>query len=125
MAGFLSDAWFAELDAAALAARIPDDLRVTIQQVVTDDAGEVAFSIALGDGEVRVRRGRAATADVTFTQDRATAAAIAEGQLSAQAAFLDGRLRLGGDITALLDRAGALAAVDDLFSTVRADTSWG
>lgn len=124
MAEFLSDAWFAELEAAAGAARVADDLAVTIQQVVTDGDDEVAFSIALADGVARVRRGHDPGAHVTFRQDRTTAAAIARGELSAQVAFLDGRLRLGGDITALLDRSGAVAAVDDLFRTVRASTTW-
>ncbi|MGK2946946.1 MAG: SCP2 sterol-binding domain-containing protein [Acidimicrobiales bacterium] len=124
MAEFLSDAWFAELEEAAGAARIADDLEVTIQQVITDGDHELAFSIALGDGVAQVRRGRDVGAQVTFTQDRAPAVAISQGTLSAQVAFLDGRLRLGGDITALLDRAGAVGAVDDLFGAVRADTTW-
>jgi hypothetical protein len=61
---------------------------------------------------------------VTFTQDRTTAAAIATGRLSAQAAFIDGRLRVGGDLSALLDRAAELAALDDLFASARAATTW-
>lgn len=124
MAGFLTDAWLDDLEAAARAAPVPDDLELTIQQVIVDGDGEIAFSIVLGSGGARVRRGRDAEAHVTFTQDRATATAIARGDLSAQVAFLDGRLRLGGDIAALLDRAGAVAAVHDLFGVVRADTTW-
>ena len=63
-------------------------------------------------------------ADLTFTQDRATAAAIARGELSAQAAFLAGRIRVGGEPTAALGSARELTAVGDLFEAVRARTTW-
>jgi hypothetical protein len=33
---------------------------------------------------------------------------------------MEGRLRLGGDLRAVIDRAGDLAAMDDLFASVRA-----
>jgi hypothetical protein len=39
------------------------------------------------------------------------AADIHAGRLSAQRAFLDGDLRIGGDIDALLERRGEMAAV--------------
>jgi putative sterol carrier protein len=69
---------------------------------------------------VRVERGRASHPDLVFTQDRATAEAIHRGELSAQAAFMQGRLRLGGDLRAVVDRAGELTAVHDVFASVRA-----
>ena len=61
---------------------------------------------------------------MSFTQDRATAVAIAQGSLSAQVAFMDGRLRLGGDLRSVLARAGDLAALDDAFAATRASTEW-
>ena len=69
-----------------------------------------------------VRAGRADDADVTFTQDRATARAIADGELAAQTAFMAGRLRTGGDLTRLLAHREALADLDDVFADVRART---
>lgn len=120
MAGFLTDDWFADLEQAAGAVALPDDLALVVQQVITDASGEVAYSLELADGSLRVRRGRAAAPDVTFTQDRATATAIHEGELSAQAAFLDGRLRLSGGVGALLTAAPALAALDDVLARCRA-----
>jgi putative sterol carrier protein len=62
--------------------------------------------------------------DVTFTQDRATAAAIASGELSAQSAFMAGRLRMGGDLRAVLDRSQDLTALDDVFASARPTTDW-
>jgi len=120
MAGLLSKGWIAELDAAARATSVPDDLRLVIQQVVTAaDGTEVAYAIRLHDGRAEVRPGRAVDADVTFTQDRDTAAAIAAGEISAQAAFMAGDLRVGGDLRGVLDRARLVAGLEDLFAPVR------
>ena len=96
-----------------------------LQQVVTGDPeGEAAWSITLGAGTIVVARGRADAPTVTFTQDVETAAAVNRGELSAQAAFMTGRLRVGGDVQVLLDRQPALAEVDDIFAPVRADTTY-
>ena len=125
MAEFLSDAWLASLEDAASEVRVPADLRLVIQQVVLQDRGhERAFTVRIADGTVSVEAGRAEEPDVSFTQDRATAAAIARGELSAQAAFMAGRLRIGGDLREVMDRARELAALDDLFAKARATTTW-
>jgi len=121
MADFLTDAWFEALDAAARASSVPADLRLAVQQVVVDgDDVERAYVVAIADGGIRVRPGRVDAPDITFTQDRRTAEAIHRGELSAQTAFIEGRLRLGGDLRAVIDRAAVLAAIDDVFSAARA-----
>ena len=125
MAQFLSDAWLADLEAAARVAAPPPDLRLVVQEVVLHDRGdETAYVIRIEGGRVAVERGRATDADVTFTQDRATAAAIAAGELSAQSAFMAGRLRMGGDLRGVLGRAQDLSALDDVFAQARATTDW-
>lgn len=125
MAKFLSDAWVASLSAAASGERVPPDLRLVIQQVVLgDQSDERAFAIRIADGVVSVEPGRADDADLSFTQDLATATAIAQGELSAQAAFLAGRLRVGGDLREVMVRARELEAIEDLFATARATTTW-
>jgi putative sterol carrier protein len=125
VAEFLSDAWVAELGVAAAEARVPRDLHLVVQEVVLHDRGhETTFAIRIADGAVAVEPGRAADADVSFTQDRATAAAIAQGELSAQSAFMAGRLRVGGDLRDVLDRSRELTTVADLFAAARAATTW-
>jgi hypothetical protein len=125
VAEFLSDDWIEGLDAAARRATVPEDVRLVVQQVVRDGAGpEVAYAIRIEDGTARVERGLAADADVSFTQDRATAVAIARGELSAQVAFLAGRLRVGGDIRQVIDRGRDLALLDELLAPARAATTW-
>lgn len=90
-----SPEWIAALDAAARSLPGVGDPFV-IQQVVTYPDGEVAWHVDLGDGGVRVHPGRGDDPDVTFTQDRGTAAAIAEGRLSAAEALTSGRLVVRG-----------------------------
>ncbi|MGQ0433058.1 MAG: SCP2 sterol-binding domain-containing protein [Microthrixaceae bacterium] len=125
MAEFLSDAWLEDLARAAATAALPPDLHLVIQQVVEQDSGTAcAYAIRIAAGVLTVEPGRADDADVSFTQDRSTAAAIARGELSAQAAFMAGRLRVGGDLRLVLDRARELGSIDDLFAQARESTSW-
>ena len=122
MAGFLTDEWLDELDGVARRAAVDPELQLRVQQVVPDgpEGREVAYVVEVAGGGVSIQRGRRDDADITFTQDLATARAIHRGELSAQAAFMEGRLRLGGDLRAVIDRAGALAAIDDVFAGARA-----
>lgn len=126
MPPFLSDAWLAALDAAAKA---DDELRaaaaeadLVVQQVVTGagaDGGEVAYVLVLTADEVAVRAGRVEEPTVTFTQALPTAVAIASGERSAQQAFIDGDLRVGGDVGALAARHRALTRLGDVFAAAR------
>jgi hypothetical protein len=122
---FLSDEWLEALDAAATSSPSSGtgDDRLVVQQVVTDDErGDRAYYIEVRDGGVRVRRGLAAKPTLRFTTDRPTATAIARGDESAQAAFIQGRLRVGGDTRALTVHADVLARLDELFAPVRSTT---
>lgn len=122
MAGFLTDRWFDALETTARQARVDKSTRLLVQQIVTDglDGSGVEYFVKVAEGSITVQRGRAEAPDITFTQDRATATAIHRGELSAQTAFIEGRLRLGGDLRAVIDRAAALSAIDDVFAAARA-----
>lgn len=124
---YLSDEWIEALDAAArdhvglrAAARGAD---LVLQQTITD-ADRTTYRIELRDGDVRVRSGSVDAPTVSLSTDRSTAAAIARGEASAQVAFMNGNLRLGGNITALLDHHELLAGLDDVFADVRDRTDW-
>src|SRR5690606_23820471 len=87
------------------------------------DAGErpdVRYAIVLDHGDNRVVAGPVDDPDVTFRTDRATAGAIAAHAESAQTAFMAGRLRLGGDVRALLANQDLLAGIDDCTASLRA-----
>jgi putative sterol carrier protein len=118
-----SEAWIAGLDAAA---RADDGLRqasagrrVVIGQEVRDGDETHRWHVVLDDGEVAVRPGPAEAPDVTFSQDADTARAVATGELAARTAFVMGRIRLGGDVSVLLDLGPALAGLGDVFGAVR------
>jgi predicted lipid carrier protein YhbT len=118
-----SEAWIAALD---MAARADEGLReasrgrhVVISQEVRDGDVVHRWHVALDDGDVAVRAGAATAADVTFSQDADTARAVAAGELAARTAFVMGRIRMGGDVSVLLDLAPALVGLGDVFGAVR------
>jgi putative sterol carrier protein len=125
MVRFLTPEWIAALDAAAREAAVPAGVRLTIQQIVTDDGhDDVRYHLVLDDGRLRVHPGEAQAADVTLVQDREVAAAFSRGELNAQQALEAGRLKLRGDIGHLAREGKALTAVEDVFAAVRAATSY-
>ena len=121
MAELLTDEWIAALAEAAASAAIDPQVRLVVQQVVTEpDGTSLEYAVRLADGRASVVSGRVDDADITFTQDRETATAIATAQLSAQAAFMAGRLRVGGNLQTVLERARELTELDDIFARARA-----
>ena len=126
---YLSPDW---LDAAREAVAADDALAralagvtLTVEQAVdaTPD-GTVRWHVAVEDGKVALAPGPAARPDVRFTTTWDTAVAIARGDLAAQRAFVEGRLRVGGDLTVLIDHHRAVAAVDDALADLRAVTTY-
>jgi putative sterol carrier protein len=124
MTGFLTLEWIAALDAAAEKAAVPAGVRLTIQQIVTGDGGDVRYHLVFADGRLRVHPGDAPDADVTLVQSRAVAAALSRGEFNAQQALEAGHLKLRGNIGHLAREGRALTAVEDVFAAVRAATSY-
>lgn len=104
-----TDGWIRAFAARASDAPVDPSVRIVVQQELVDD--EASWYVAIADGRIEVGAGRHPAPDVTFRQDRATAAAIEAGELSAQQAFMDGRLRVEGAVGRLVDATEALAAV--------------
>jgi putative sterol carrier protein len=119
---FLSDEWVAALDEAAPAAGACDPELDGL--VIGYDVDDFAYHLVFSSTGVRARPGTDAAATVTFRCDRATAVAIAQGSSSAQRAFMAGKLRIGGDASALLRAHGAIAALPDLFAAIRPETDY-
>ena len=128
---FLSAEWISALhEVASGDAALADhtaNIGLVIEQRVTmgGDGAPVLFHLSFDHGEVTVAAGPATNATVTFTQTEATARAIAMGTASAQRAFMTGELRVGGDLRALVDTQEALAALADVFASVRDRTDFG
>ena len=88
------------------------DVSLVIEQRITDDAGTVAhYHLRLGDGAVAVIDGPADDPDVVITQDRGTADSIRAGDAHAHRAFLTGRLRIDGDVDALIEHGELLSGL--------------
>jgi putative sterol carrier protein len=121
---FLSDDWF-DLVGPSLPQVADTPAELTIQQVVTSEGGaEVRYYIDVQGDRIAVHRGQAPSPDATITEDYGTAVAIARGELSAQEALLAGRIRIAGDVGALLRHRETLATLDPIPASVRKATTF-
>ncbi len=116
MAKFLSEEWSTQaIEALRESGDVRDatrDVDLTIQQVITGtNGGEAKYWVHVGDGGVEGGLGEAASADVTITQDYETAVAITKGELNTQAAFMQGNLKVTGNMGKLLQHQAAMQAL--------------
>jgi hypothetical protein len=118
---FLSGEWLRELVNAFDSGEIKD-VDVVIQQVVKDGPeGEVSYWLAFKDGDVTGEIGAAQSPDVALTMDHTTAKDLAQGEINAQAAFMQGRLKVTGNMGKLLQNQAAIAALGPAMATLRTD----
>lgn len=119
MAHFLSDEWF-ELAGLALAeAEVTGECAVAY--VVEKGP---SWTIQVGGGSASLVRGVAPEAAVTLTMTAETAAAVARGDASAQAALMRGDLKIGGDVRSLIDASPVIDQISEAMGSVRASTDW-
>jgi putative sterol carrier protein len=97
---------------------------VAITQVVTDSPfGEVTYHLVCADGRVHFGAGPAPS-DVTFRQSYDTAVAIARGELNAAESFITGKVRFSGNHETVIAAQPFFAALDSVFTRVRARTTF-
>ncbi|MCU0311077.1 MAG: SCP2 sterol-binding domain-containing protein [Acidimicrobiales bacterium] len=118
---YLSPEWL-EAAAGAIAddealQRLAPDTPFVLQHQVTGEE-PVTWHVVFGDG-VTLRTGAADRPDVTFRCDPTTARRIHDGEESAQQAFMEGRLTLGGDPDALLAHHDLLSSLTDTLAPLR------
>ncbi len=130
---YLSDSWFRAVNEAARSStalqQVTAGAHLTLQQVVTGGPeGDVSYWLLIDDGTVEAVPGEGPQGervpDVTVTQSYETAAAVNRGELSTQDAFLDGRIRLRGDIPVLVRHQNVLNGIGEAFSEVRRQTEY-
>lgn len=120
---YLSPGWFdaaAELVAgSATLAERSRGVHLALAQIVHDGDTEICWALRFDDGTASLTTGRVDDATVSFSCARDTADAIHSGVRSAQAAFIAGDLRIGGDVSALMKHASLFADLDDVLATLR------
>ena len=121
-----SQEWIGAVVAALRAEDVRNALAgvaVTLQQIVTGAPdGEVRYWLIFAKGDVEGGLGEAPSpADVTIAQDYETAVALARGELNAQGAFMQGRLKITGNMGKLLKHQAALEALGPAMTTIAAD----
>ncbi len=129
MARYLSLDWIADVSAAAQTSPLlrdaATDRSFAITEVITGGPeGDVTYHLAVRDGHISFGAGPADDEDVRFVQDWDTAVAVATGQLNAQEAFLEGRIKLRGSQPALVANQEVFAALSDVFDHVRRQTEY-
>ena len=123
---YLSDDWFAAANVAL--AELPSvttgassGITVGVRVLGEGRRPDRVYRLVLGSDRVQMIDDDQPT-DVRLTMTYDISAAIAQGQVGAQRAFLDGDIRIGGDTTALLGHQASLAEIDDRLSDLRART---
>jgi SCP-2 sterol transfer family len=129
MLRYLSPEWFeaaeAAIEAHPAAGDVTVDRPVVVQHVVTGGSeGDVTYHVRVNGQGVHIRSGADAEATVVFTEDYATAAAIGRGELSAQGAFMTGRIRAKGDLPRLVAHSDVFRGLEDVLAALRSETSY-
>ena len=107
MADFLSDEWFDSVNAAmALAGAVPDDV-VTTHRIVLEFVGAPsttvhAITFTVGPTEATLTRGDHLAADAIVRLSYEDALALTSGTLDSASALREGRLKVRGDIHAIV-----------------------
>lgn len=86
--------------------------QVKLQQVINNGPdGETKYYFTLDGGKVQVGLGDLADAEATLTQDYDTAVAITKQELNAQNAFMQGKLKISGNMMKLMQLQGVFNAM--------------
>ena len=124
---YLSEEW---ANAVTQALNSSDDFKkaatgqqAKLQQVVTDapDGGEVKFYFKLEDGNAEVALGELADAEATISQNYETSVAMDKGELNPQNAFMQGKLKIAGNMMKLMQLQGVINAMPKAVSSLDRD----
>ncbi len=126
MALFLTEEWAeqftAVLNSSDAFKAASADVDICIQQhVVNGPSGDTDYYLQIKSSQGKVAIGIADDADVTATEDYETAAALAKGDLGMQNAFMQGRIKIRGDLGKITAHQGALASLTGLRDELEVD----
>ena len=97
--------------------------QVKLQQVVTDapDLGEVKYYFTIDGGTAAVALGEISDAEATISQNYETAVAINKQELNAQNAFMQGKLKISGNMMKLMQLQGVFTAMPKAVADVEVE----
>jgi hypothetical protein len=125
VARFLTAEWLDALQRVADKTDLPVDANIVVGHEISDTPhGDVTFRFTAADGRIELAWATNDGAEITLVEDYTTAVAIARGELPAQQAVAEGRLKLRGDVGALIRNGPAMTALGDLFRVVRDSTTY-
>jgi putative sterol carrier protein len=120
---YLSPEW---IDAYNAAMAADDAVRkalkgksAVIQMVVADaPAGEVHYSLRIGDGTASASLGDADDAEVTIRQSYETSAQVNRGELDGAKAFTQGKVKISGKMMKMMQLQRPLAEVQKALNAI-------
>ncbi len=131
MPKFLSTEWLEEMRVAAQHWSGTADVgsiagvRLCVQEAVKGKNGaETRYYMTIGNGILDVQPEDAPAPDVTITQDYETAVALHRGDISARQAFMDGRLKVSGNVALVTRHAETFATLSNIFAELRERTTF-
>lgn len=96
---------------------------VAIQQVVTElpEGGEKKTFLKITDGTPEVGIGEVEGAEATVTQSYETSVAILKGEVNQQAAFMQGKIKIQGNLMKIMSLQGFLQAFGKVLATIETE----
>jgi putative sterol carrier protein len=95
--------------------------RATIQQVISDGAGETRYWIEIADGRIDMGLGDADDPDATISESYETAVKLATSELSVVTAFMTGKVKVAGNMGLLMSLQGALSQLPAAMQEIETD----
>ena len=121
---FLSQEWADEMTKALNASddfeKAASGQSAKLQQVVTDtpDGGEVKYYFKLEGGQAEVNLGELSDAEATITQNYETAVGVTKQEINAQNAFMQGKLKISGNMMKLMQLQSVVNAMPKAVSHI-------
>lgn len=123
---YLSEEWIKEVnnrlqsnEAVASAAK---GQNLIIQNVITDTPdGEKRTFLRITDGAPEIGLGEVEGAEATVTQNYETSVAVAKGELNSQAAFMQGKIKVQGNMMKLMTIQPFLQALGKVIGEIETE----